>query len=109
MTDRWIIVRVTEEDQRTLLYAPEGQRQITVTRAQDRLWLNPQNLRDLGMWDEAKDLAADLAKPPVARCHAWFGERDDRTKGATCLRAHGHPPLSEDGIGHSRSARYQGL
>lgn len=105
--DRYIVVRVSEADIRSLIYARGADAEITVTNDAKEFILGPEQLRDLGMWDEAKVLAVDLNKPPADLCHAWFGDRV--AGGEKCLRAVGHPAEDVDGIGHSASARYQRL
>lgn len=51
----------------------------------------------------------DAIEESAETCGEYFGERDDTalggTRGATCIRPKGHPPISQDGIGHSSTER----
>lgn len=97
-TYTYMVVKVPEADVRTLLYAPEGERQITVTHEQDVAWLEVGDLNALNLWPEARALAEQQRAPKPQQCTS-----------RRCLRAEGHPSYAEDGVGHSVSARYQGL
>lgn len=99
MGDVWMVVRVPEKDARTLLYAPEGEQQITVTEEQDVAWLEVGDLNRLNLWSEARAMAEQQRQPKPERCR----------RGVGCLRADRHPPLDDDGVGHSKAARYRGL
>lgn len=104
-TARYVVVKITERQQRDLIY--RAGTEITVTEADVLADLAPKDLRALNLWDEADALARTLDQPPQ-RCHAHYGKGGDLGAG-TCLRAAGHPPVSDDGIGHSDSVRHQGL